>query len=154
MSDTVYGLYEIATGTLLSVGTIVSDPLPDGTATLALPDGAVAFVTVDWQAQPPAWVPKAPTPIVVMSRGDFMRRLTFDREVVLRIVMNDAATAASLRAQLQTLDAWLARASDVDVTDPITVGGVGLMAQVLDAQGALPEGIPAFTAAMLAPVTP
>lgn len=154
MSETVYGLYEVATGVLLSVGTKVSDPLPDGTATLALPPGEVAFATVTWQEQPPAWVPKPPTQIVVMSRGEFMRRLTFDREVLLRVVMNDPATSASLRANLQTLDAWLNRASDVDVTDPVTVGGVALMAQVLNAQNALPEGIEAFTAAMLAPVTP
>lgn len=33
MSDTVYGLYEVAIGVLLSVGTIVADPLPDGTDT-------------------------------------------------------------------------------------------------------------------------
>lgn len=96
----------------------------------------------------------APVPVTqsaLGSRGDFMRRLGFARETYLNAVRLNAASDITTRALLETLLSWLNRVDGVDVTDPITVAGVAMMAAVLDAGGHIPEGVPTFTAAMLAP---
>lgn len=147
-----YGVYDLATGTLLSVGTVLADPMSPTLGVSPVPAGETYDVTVVWDVATRSWVPKPPDTTDDIGKGDFMRRLGFAREVVLRVVMLDPSQPIQLRAQLQTLDAWLSRAEIVNVTDPITVSGVSLMAQVLDAAGDLPEGVAAFTNAMLAPV--
>lgn len=145
----VVGLYSIETGALLSVGT-APDPLPDGTATKPLPVGAVYGVTHQWNDEAPDW--EAITPVATqMTAGDFMRRLGFEREVLLRMVMRDASTAPLLGAQLDTLSAWIVRivTTGVDLNDPLVPQGVELMGQVLNGLGQLPEGMVAFRASML-----
>ncbi|GAB1345023.1 hypothetical protein MASR1M101_41500 [Gemmatimonas sp.] len=144
------GLYDTTTRRLLSVGTAPA-VVPEGMAIAPLPEGAVYGVTHVWQEQPPAWV-TAPTPEVTqMTAGDFMRRLGFEREVVLRMVMRDPNTPPMLAAQLDTLSAWLNRivTTGVDLNDPLVPTGVELMGQVLAGAGVLPEGMDAFRASML-----
>lgn len=146
---TMFGVYEIATGRLRSIGSSVG-VLPDGLASAPLPEGGTANVTHVWDEDTRAWVPYVET-ITRMSAGDFMRRVGFEREVVLRAVMRDPATPITVAAQLDTLSEWLKRivASGVDLDDPIVPMGVELMGGVLASVNQLPEGLDAFRASML-----
>lgn len=144
------GLYRIADGTLLSVASMMPDPLPEGTASLALPEGGTVGVTHVWQTDPPAWVVRQTPTTMRLTRGDFMRRLGFLREVTLNMVQMDPNTPAQTKATIEALKAWLVRVDFVDVTDPITVQGVGIIGQILAGAGQLPEGQQAFADAMLA----
>lgn len=146
-----YVLYQTADGTALAF-CIQQPPVGPGEALYTVPDGAILNVTHIWDPALRAVIPRPPVYTNDIGKGDFMRRLGFSREVALRVVMLDNATPLVQRAQLQTLDAWLARVEVVSVVDPITVSGVGLMANTLDAMGELPEGVQAFSDAMLAPV--
>lgn len=144
------GLYVVATGRLVSVGT-APEVVPDGMALAPLPEGATYGVSHDWDEGTAAWVEKAAPEITQMTAGDFMRRLGFEREVVLRMVMRDPTTPPLLAAQLDTLSAWLNRivTTGVDLDDPLIPTGVELMAHVLAGAGHLPEGLDAFRASML-----
>lgn len=144
------GVYDSATGALVSVGTR-PDPVPPGLAVAELPAGAVYGVTHTWQSAPPQWVPMPPAEVTRMSAGDFMRRLGFARESYLNAVRRNPATPLELGGQLDTLAAWIQRVttSGVDLDDPLVPVGVELMAQVLANGGQLPEGVAAFRAHML-----
>lgn len=144
------GLYDITTRRLRSVGTAPA-VVPEGMALEPLPDGATYGVTHDWDEATATWTEKAAPEITWMTSGDFMRRLGFEREVVLRMVMRDPTTPPMLAAQLDTLSAWLNRivTSGVDLNDPLVPVGVELMGQVLAGANQLPEGMDAFRASMM-----
>lgn len=150
------GLYVLATGELRSVGTAPAE-VPAGHAVRPLPPGAQYGVTHEWDASTADWTPKRATFTTQLTPGDFMRPLGA-REVVLHRVRLDPTADLMLRAQLEWLHSWLLRVSRsfVDLNDPLTPQGVALVVQVLDAEGVVPEGPEALTAALLAPreVTP
>ena len=146
----IVGLYETATGRLLSVGT-APEVVPATMALAPLPEGATYAITHEWDAGARAWAVKGPPEVTVLSAGDFMRRLGFEREVALRMAMRDPATPLLLVARLDTLSAWLNRivTTGVDLDDPVVANGTALMATVLHEKGLLPEGPEAFSAGML-----
>ena len=144
------GLYELATGRLVSVGT-APEVVPDGHAVASLPEGATYGVTHLWNESTRAWR-LMPTPEVTrMTAGDFMRRLGFEREAYLHALRLNASAPLETRAQVETLLQWLNRivVTGVDLDDPIVPLGVEIMTQVLTAGGRLPEGPDAFRATML-----
>jgi len=146
----MFAVYDLQTRALKSTGTVVADPLPD---TL----GVAGPFDVD---APYAWNPDTLTlttyvaPVrTSMKTGNFMRRLGIQREAVLHAIRrtsNDPQVIGILEALTQ----WAAREPRTDVTFEVTQIGVSNMAQILLAAGALPEGIDAFTAMMLADPTP
>ncbi len=147
------GVYEIATGRLVSVGSVLPEELPVELATLALPEGAIAFSTHDWQAVPPAWVVKPPAFSYVMSRGDWMGRLGFTRETALNMLRLSPSGDLQTRATLATLESALLRRADVDVRHVETQAGAAILGDVLVALGQVaPEDKAAFVKMMLAPV--
>jgi hypothetical protein len=145
----MHGLYVLATGRLHAVGT-APDVVPPGYGVRPMPDGAVYGVTHEWDEATADWVPAAPIMVPHMTPGEFARRLGVARETYVNAVRRNPATPLSVAAELDTFAAWLGRVSEVVVTDPVTIAGVGSLAALLDAGNQLPEGIPAFTAAMLA----
>lgn len=78
MSVTMHGLYRVQDGALLSVGSVMPDPLPDGTAVLALPEGATYGVTHTWDAESVAWVPVVVPPETRLTVTQFRERFTED----------------------------------------------------------------------------
>lgn len=76
MSASMHGLYRVQDGALLSVGSVLPDPLPEGTATLALPEGATYGVTHTWDAATPAWVPVVAVPDTRCTVTQFRERFT------------------------------------------------------------------------------
>lgn len=94
------GLYRVQDGALLSVGTVLPDPLPDGTATLALPEGAVYGVTHTWDPATPAWVPVVVAPDTRLTVTQFRERFTDaerDRIELAQHEHPDALVRARLR---------------------------------------------------------
>lgn len=125
------GLYEITTGRLLSVGTVVSDPLPAGTATRALPPGGVAFVSHDWDASVANWVPRvvlANTRLTVLQFKGRFTQAERDRIEIATVEHPDR----TVRARLRMLDKDMESAEGkvLDRRDPRTQMGVGMLAQI------------------------
>lgn len=145
----VVGLYVLADGRLVSVGTAPAD-VPAGHAVRALPAGAVYGVTHEWDDAAADWVPRPPVTTPVWSRGDWMDHMGGALEEVLHRLRLDPATPLPMRAALERMDRVLLRREHVDVTHPETIEAVPRIADVLVFAGALPlEGRAAFVARML-----
>lgn len=74
-----------------------------------------------------AIAPKPVTPPIVrntLSLLEFTRRFTMTEDATLEGVALNTDTPLSLRAQLNTLNKRLDRATNIDVTDPDTIMGV------------------------------
>lgn len=146
------GLYVVATGRLVSVGT-APEVVPDGMALAPLPVGATYGVSHDWDEGTAAWVVRAPDVSYTMSRGDWMARLGFERETALNMLRLNPASDLQTRATLATLESALLRRDEVDVRHAETIAGANILADVLIAIGIeTTEGRAAFVAMMLAPV--
>jgi hypothetical protein len=149
--STIYYVFDKTNGIFSGSGVTPIDTETHGSTTLSTPNHDSNHTPV-WNGSTWTLVSNAilynPS---LITKGDFMRRLTLPREVFVRQLLLDTTTELSLRAQLMTFDAWLARVEYVDVTDAVTQAGVLLLATVLDAAALLPEGVDTFTATMLSP---
>ena len=122
------GLYVLADGRLVSVGTAPAD-VPAGHAVRALPAGAVYGVTHDWDASTADWVAKGPTLRYVLSRLEFRWRYTLAEQLGIELAERTHETA-TVRATLAVLRQSLAESTEIDVRDPRTVQGVQYHASI------------------------
>jgi hypothetical protein len=127
----MFGLYEIAGGRLLSVGTVLADPLPDGTATRALPEGGVAFSSHDWDAAAADWVPHVATADTRLTVLQFKGRFTQAERDLIEIATVEHPDR-TVRARLRMLDKDLESVAEkiVDRRDARTQIGIGMLAQI------------------------
>lgn len=111
-----------AAGELVSVGTTVADPLPDGLTALAVGDDKPSGA---WNAETLSFDPVAgaPEPLTKLA---FLRRIPAEKRIAIR-------AAAKADPILEDAMGLLDLAEDVSVTDPDTVQLVGY----LQAQGFL-----------------
>lgn len=101
------GLYRVQGGALLSVGTVLPDPLPEGTATLALPEGAVYGVTHTWDAATPAWVSVVVAPDTRLTVTQFRERFTDAERDRIELAQHEHPDAL-VRARLRRAEKELA----------------------------------------------
>jgi hypothetical protein len=110
-------------------------------ATVTAPTIAAAITTLNGMA-PASYVPPAPPPSTTIAPLDFMARLTPAEQTAI-------ATASQSNAQILLFLLKLSGATQVDVTDPLTIAGVNAMvgagllttprgAQILDLSRASP----------------
>lgn len=93
-------VYRLATGELVSTGTSVADPLPDGLAVTALGD---SLPSGDWDCIALAFV-SAPIDLKVISKIDFMRRFTVEEEAKIRTLARTDAMAEVFLSRLAAVD--------------------------------------------------
>lgn len=122
-----YAVYRLATGELVSVGSVVADPLPEGLASKAVgedrPDGVWNAQALQFDAAPPA-------PKIWDNPFDFMKEFSIAEEVRIR-------TAAKTDMQIEVLLARLMAAGRVRSDDEIVVIGLGYLQGVSDVEGPL-----------------
>lgn len=125
------GLYDVASRRLLSVGTVLPDPLPEGMATRALPEGGVAFVTHDWDAVAADWVPHVEAANTRLTVLQFKGRFTQAERDVIEIATVEHPDR-TVRARLRMLDKDMESAEGkmIDRRDARTQMGVGMLAQI------------------------
>jgi hypothetical protein len=112
-----YAVYELATGALRSVGSVVADPLPDGLAALEL-SGAPDFGAVAWDPATRAFAPRPPA--VELSAEAFRERFTFAERVAIK-------QAAAADARVAVLMEDVGAKATIRLTHPRTVSGLGLL---------------------------
>ena len=157
MSAPLFAVYDTATGALVSTGSVVANPLPAGLAVLDI--SAVDMAASVWDDATRTMIPTPTRTVTEMSRGDWMARLGTAREVMLNELRLDPAIPLSIRAQIDTLYAKMARRAAVDVAFPETVEGVNALATLLvfakstlnRVEGLDASEVPAFVSTMLAP---
>lgn len=101
------------TGRLVSTGTVIADPLPDGLTAVPLGDDAP---TGEWDAAQKVFVP-LPVEKAALEPIDLLRRFTFGEEVAIR-------TAAKSDVGIEVFLARLAAAKIVRLDHPDTIGGL------------------------------
>lgn len=121
-----YGVVEDATGALLSVGTVIAEPLPEGLVAIALGDERPTGV---WNPATRAHETPAPVRVVVISRLAFLQRFTVQERIAIR---NAAKSNPVIEDFMHLLDL----AADVDLTHTPTMQGVGY----LELQGLIAAG--------------
>jgi hypothetical protein len=126
-----YIVYRSDTGAMVSSGTVIATPLPDGLAAVPY-ESAPDFALVQWDATQRMLVPRPPRVRSTISRQTFMDRLGDACLVAVHLA------AQGTTGQAAALRAWLLRfqvVSDIDVLDPRTIAGVDALiaAGLLDA---------------------
>ena len=149
-----YYIYKTATGALTSVsssldGTVAANPNLGYSTKPDLVDQAVLMwdtVTRDFIARPPRLDYE-------LSQLEFTRRFTLTEDATLEGMALDPATPISIRAQINTLNKRISRASMIDLRDPDTIAGVDVAMQLLQLAGVLTaEAAVARKAAILMPM--
>lgn len=107
-----HAVYNLSTGNLVSVGTVVADPLPEGLASQAL--GEVKPLG-NWDAVTRVFVPVVEE--IVMQPQEFMALFTLAEETAIR-------TRAMTDANMVTFLARVERARTVSLTHPDTIAGM------------------------------
>lgn len=114
-----YAVYRAQDGGLVSQGTVVADPLPEGLVAVALgeerPAGVWNPATRSFDPAPTA--PREPLPVI-----DFMRRFGFVKEAQIR-------AAAKTDPMIETFLSRLNIVSTVNLDHPETTQGVGYLQQ-------------------------
>jgi hypothetical protein len=116
---TWYAVVDNATGALLSVGSVIADPLPEGLVALELGEERPTGV---WN--PATRVHETPAPVrqIVLSRLEFLQRLTVQERIAIR-------TAAKSNPIVEDFMHLLDLAADVNLTHAATMQGVGYLEQ-------------------------
>lgn len=138
----------------VSIASSAPERVPDGLSLWV--DEQADYSTLGalvWDEATAALVPRPVETTTQMSAGDFLRRLG-GRDRYLHRMRIDPSLPLDVRGDIEWLHAWLqtVSASVVDVTDPVVIQAVPMIAQLLASVDHLPEGAEAFAAAMLAPV--
>lgn len=147
-------LYDTATKAAQSIGSQVPDTVPAGMSVYTLEVEYSTLNALDWDTATATLIARGPSLVYVMTVAQFKRRIGMDRLVLLNYLELNPATDLMVRAKIKTLREWLesVQGSGVDVRDEVTEFGASEMADVFLSQNALPEGKPAFVAALLAPM--
>jgi hypothetical protein len=96
--------------------------------------------------------PQPPAPRTTLSLLEFTRRFTMTENATINYVRLNPATPLMVRAQLETLQQYLERATMIDTTDADTIAGVDVALGVLQQAGVLTAAqAPDRRAAILAP---
>ena len=128
----MFGLYDIATGRLLSVGTVLPEALPAGVGTQPLPQGGVAFVSHDWDDVAADWVPKVVPAQTRLTVLQFKGRFTQAERDLIEIATVEHPDR-TVRARLRMLDKDLESAAEkiIDRRDQRTQMGVAMLGQIV-----------------------
>jgi hypothetical protein len=109
-----HAIYKIGNGALVSIGTVLADPLPGGMAAKQYADLPGAGMAWDASVQDFVAVPPAP---VLLVPQDFMGRFTVAEETAIRArAMSDAS--------MLTFLARVERARTVCLSHPDTIAGM------------------------------
>lgn len=118
-----YAVYRSDSGALVSVGTVLADPLPEGLEVREYADWPVGA----WDAETRSFVIQPPPP-VVLSRIDFVRRFEVaEREALKEMLLN--GTAVQKRRVGAFVD-YLGYSDEVSLGDSYIIDSVGLMEAV------------------------
>ncbi len=153
----LFAVFDIASGALISVGSVVADPLPAGMAALDI--SAVDMAVSEWDAATRTMVPRGPLVLTEMSRGEWMARLGDAREDMLNELRIDPAVPIPIRGKIERLYKVMDRRTGVDVSFAETIAGVNALAALMvwaksamgRTEGLDVADVPAFVAMMLAP---
>lgn len=107
-----YAIYNTATGALVSSGTVIANPLPDGLASVECGQSQPAG---EWDAATLTFL--EPVELIVLSPQDFMGRFTVAEETAIR---NRAMTDANMVTFLARVE----RARTVTLSHPDTIAGM------------------------------
>lgn len=116
-------LYETATGRLLSIGSVVADPLPEGTAVVEYAERPDQTTQV-WDEATHDFVQRASVP-PSLTRIDFIRRFTVaERESLKEMLLNGTATQ---KRKVGAFVDYLGYDDDVYLGDQYIIDSVNLM---------------------------
>lgn len=122
-----YAIYDVATGQLRSVGTVLTDPLPSGLAAVecgdSRPDGEWSSVTLEF-------VPRSPLPDR-WTKYEFLMRMTAAERIAIR-------TAAASDPIVDDFMDMLNVSGEVVRSNPVVVQGLNYLVS----QGCLAAGRP------------
>lgn len=148
-----YYVYEQASGNLLTSGALLGPTVPTNpTLGYLLLHERVDETLQTWNPETKGFEPRALGDRYVLSQLEFTRRFTATEDGTLELMAIDPATSLAVRAQLNTLNKRINRASMIDLQDPETIAGVGAASLLLQQAGVWTEA-QAVTrvAAILAP---
>lgn len=133
-----YYVYENVTGALQSIGSVLGDTVPDNPLLgyLELSE-RVDLAVMAWDPATRAFVPHPPKLDYVLSQLEFTRRFTLTEDATLEGMALDPATPISIRAQINTLNKRISRASMIDLRDSDTIAGVDAAMKLLQLAGVL-----------------
>lgn len=147
----IYVVYSLATRRAVSYSSTEPSGIPPELGLYLLLEPYTTLGQYVWDEETLTLVPRPVTPRVTLSRLQFASRLTLSEQVVVEMAKESADPQT--RAMLRVLDANLARATEVVLTDPRTVLGAEGVVQVLVGAGVVaPADAAARVAALLAPV--
>ena len=110
-----YAVYRTDSGELVSTGTVVADPLPDGLGLIALATES-DHQNEQWNAITRSFEPRPPD-AASLTPIDFMRRFTMAEEIAIR-------TAAKTDVGIEVFLSRLSVVASVGLAHPETTGGI------------------------------
>jgi hypothetical protein len=144
-------LYDTETGRALSIASAAPAAVPSEMSvyTIDVPYGQVS--RYEWNADTRELEVRGVSARVVLTKLEFASRLSMPEQVAVEMAKESADPQT--RATLRVLDANLARATEIVLTDQRTMMGAQIIVQVLVAAGLVqPADQATRIAAMLAPI--
>jgi hypothetical protein len=149
----IYLVLNDATGEIVSQGSSIADPLPEGLVALIV-DPAPDWSAVQWDAPLRTLVPRPAATRPWCSQVEFTKRIGMATMTAVNMIRMDPATPLQLRAQLETLRQVMQDATRIELDDGDTIAGVQLVAALAASAGIIantPEAIATEAARILAP---
>lgn len=114
-------VYDAVTGALVSSGTVLADPLPEGLQFVEVAD--VDFATQQWDAETRTLVARPPVAIRSIDKSEFLRRLTLT-------TLAQALALEGTDPQIAALRMWIDNVSKIDLDTPEVQLGIGYLQQL------------------------